>query len=329
MDKSTIYNGAKAYITDAVPDHKRSGYWQKAASDAFLLLEIESLNDSGLSGEIELVHMGTFGVAFVSSDSQIVRRSRRLIRGSEASSLIFLCQTAGSGIIRQDSRNILLEEGAITFVDSDRPYEFKFDDKFEQIVLQVPKDVFLSKCRWLAGSPPIHVKSVHPLAQIIQANLAALLKVGEALSNTISPKVLATIIDLLSFALEDSIENKRSNISETKIMHIQRAKQYMMQNLKESNLSPKIIAKACGISIRYLSELFSSEELTVSAWIRMQRLESARMEIERNRNASTPLNQIAYRWGFSDYTHFCRLFKSAYGLSPRNWRNKILGAVQS
>ena len=61
----------------------------------------------------------------------------------------------------------------------------------------------------------------------------------------------------------------------------------------------------------------------------MQRLESARMEIERNRNASTPLNQIAYRWGFSDYTHFCRLFKSAYGLSPRNWRNKILGAVQS
>jgi len=323
MNERPETGGLKAYITDAVPAHKRSVYWQEATSDAFLPLEIECAENEDFSGQIQLVHSGGFGVSTVSADSHIVRRSRRLIKSSETSSLIFICQKTGSGIVRQDSQNIKLDEGAITFIDSDRPYEFKFDNSFEQTVLQVPKPVFLERCRWLMGSPPIKVAGESPLAQLVQANLDTLLKVGNALPATMSPKVFTTVVDLLSLALDATAEGAMPEISEVQLMHIQRSKHFIMQNLKESALSPNMVAKACDISPRYLSDLFSREGNTVAGWVRMQRLESARMEIERKTNIAEPLNQVAYRWGFSDYSHFCRLFKSAYGLSPRNWRKNL------
>jgi len=323
MDSRPKIEGSKTYITDAVPAHKRSVYWQEATSEAFLPLEIECAGDEDFYGYIELIQSDGFGVSTVSADAHIVRRSRRSIKSSETSSLIFICQKSGSGIVRQDSQNIVLEQGAITFIDSDRPYEFKFDESFEQTVLQVPKHVFLDRCRWLMGSPPIRVSGENPLAHLVQANLDTLLKVGNAIPETMSPKVFTTVVDLLSLALDESAEGPLPEISEGQLMHVQRSKHYIMQNLKESSLSPNIVAKACDISPRYLSNLFSSEGITVSGWIRMQRLESARMEIERKINVSEPLNQVAYRWGFSDYSHFCRLFKSAYGLSPRNWRNRL------
>ncbi len=234
MDSHPKTEGSKTYITDAVPAHKRSVYWQEATSEAFLPLEIECAEDEDFNGHIELVHSDGFGVSAVSADAHIVRRSRRSIKSSEKSSLIFICQKSGSGIVRQDSQNIVLEQGAITFIDSDRPYEFKFDDSFEQTVLQVPKHVFLDKCRWLMGSPPIRVSGGNPLAQLVQANLDTLLKVGNALPKTISPKVFTAVVDLLSLALDETAEGAQPEVSEGQIMHIQRSKRFCQSKILPS-----------------------------------------------------------------------------------------------
>jgi len=317
-------NGIKTYKTDAVTAPNRFQYWQKATCDAFLPLEAEQIGDSKFSGRIQVVNAGGIGVSSIKADKQIIRRSRRLIQSSEASSLIFICQTSGVGTIRQDSQDVKLKAGDITFVDSDRPYEFKFDDMFEQAVLQVPKQIFLERCRWLVGVPPIKLEGSNPLAQLVQVNLKTLLEVGGALPKSTRPMVFNNVINLLSTALGEAFGETLPDASEPKLMHIQRAKHYIIQNLKERRLCPDGVAHACDISPRYLRALFSAEGQSVSAWIRTQRLESARMELERTSNTAAPINQIAYRWGFSDYTHFCRLFKSAYGMSPRMWRNKTL-----
>ncbi len=323
MQQMLEKNGVKTYKTDTVSAPKRFNYWQKAACDAFLPLEAERVDDGQFSGCIQVVHAGGIGVSSIKADKQIIRRSRRHIQKSEASSLIFICQTSGFGTVRQDCQDVKLKEGDITFVDSDRPYEFKFDAMFEQAVLQVPKQVFLERCRWLVGVAPIKLDGSNPLAQLVQVNLKTLLEVGGALPVNTRPMVFNNVINLLSTALGQAFGETPPEASEPTLMHIQRAKHYIIQNLKERRLCPDGIAHACDISPRYLRALFAEEGQTVSAWIRTQRLESARMELERTSNISAPINQIAYRWGFSDYTHFCRLFKATYGMSPRLWRNKI------
>ncbi len=323
MQKTLEKNGIKTYKTDTVSASNRFHYWQKATCDAFLPLEAEQIDDDKFSGCIQVVHAGGIGVSSIKADKQIIRRSRRLIQKSEASSLVFICQTSGFGTVRQDSQDVKLKQGDITFVDSDRPYEFKFDSAFEQAVLQVPKQVFLERCRWLVGVAPIKLDGSNPLAQLVQVNLKTLLKVGGALHENSRPMVFNNVINLLSTALGEVFGETLPDASEPKLMHIQRAKHYIIQNLKERRLCPDGVAHACDISPRYLRALFAEDGQSVSAWIRTQRLESARMELERASNIAAPINQIAYRWGFSDYTHFCRLFKSTYGMSPRMWRNKL------
>jgi len=41
------------------------------------------------------------------------------------------------------------------------------------------------------------------------------------------------------------------------------------------------------------------------------------------------VSSIATRWGLFDPAHFSRLFKSTYGLSPREYRIRALAEVRS
>ena len=55
-------------------------------------------------------------------------------------------------------------------------------------------------------------------------------------------------------------------------------------------------------------------------WIRAHRLENCRKDLARPGARSMTIASVAYRWGFGDATHFGRVFKDAYGMSPREWR---------
>ncbi|MET8142711.1 helix-turn-helix transcriptional regulator [Sphaerisporangium sp. NPDC005288] len=81
-----------------------------------------------------------------------------------------------------------------------------------------------------------------------------------------------------------------------------------------------MIAAAHHISLRYLNKLFHAEGRTVAGWIRERRLEQCRRDLAEPLLAGYPINAIAARWGFTSPAHFSQAFRSAYGLSPRDFR---------
>ena len=76
------------------------------------------------------------------------------------------------------------------------------------------------------------------------------------------------------------------------------------------------------ISPSYLSREFSKyfEDLSFGDYIRKQRIEKA---IELMLNSSYSLTEIAYLTGFSDQSHFTRIFKKSTGLNPSVYRKKL------
>jgi len=40
------------------------------------------------------------------------------------------------------------------------------------------------------------------------------------------------------------------------------------------------------------------------------------------RNAAESISKIAARWGLLDSSHFSRLFRATYGMSPREFRSE-------
>jgi AraC-like DNA-binding protein len=97
---------------------------------------------------------------------------------------------------------------------------------------------------------------------------------------------------------------------------------YMRRHLTEPDLSAARIAAANNVSVRYLYKILSGAGITLGEWMRGQRLAGCHRDLARPSLRSTTVSSIASGWGFMDATHFSRVFRQAYGMSPREWRTR-------
>ena len=95
---------------------------------------------------------------------------------------------------------------------------------------------------------------------------------------------------------------------------------FIEEHLGEADLAPAQIAAAHHISLRQLHKLFEGSGTTVGGWIRQRRLERCGRDLRDPDLADRPVAAIGARWGYPDPAHFSRLFKSAYGVGPRDYR---------
>lgn len=99
---------------------------------------------------------------------------------------------------------------------------------------------------------------------------------------------------------------------------------YVQQHLADPDLSPTTIAAAHHISTSYLHKLFRNQAVTITRLIRQYRLERCLRTLADPRYASHPLHRIASSWGFTDKAHFSRIFRTAYGMPPSDYRALVL-----
>ncbi|MBN8861825.1 MAG: chromate resistance protein [Sphingobacteriales bacterium] len=96
----------------------------------------------------------------------------------------------------------------------------------------------------------------------------------------------------------------------------------LIQDHIDTNLSLKEISDSLDINPSYLSREFSKhfDDLSFGEYIRKQRIEKA---IELMGTHTYSLTEIAYLTGFSDQSHFSRIFRKHTGASPSDYRKKM------
>lgn len=101
---------------------------------------------------------------------------------------------------------------------------------------------------------------------------------------------------------------------------LQDAIQYIQTHLTEK-LDTETLAGLCGYSNSYFSRLFHrTYGMTVSQYILQQRLECAKRLLEQPEQS---IAQIAEAAGFSDSSHFIKLFRKTYGETPNVFRRHL------
>ncbi|MEU6578127.1 helix-turn-helix domain-containing protein [Streptomyces sp. NPDC046805] len=103
---------------------------------------------------------------------------------------------------------------------------------------------------------------------------------------------------------------------------VHEVKGYIDRRLGDPELSPKTIADAHHISVRYLHHLFQQDGLTVGGFVRERRLGHCRADLASPRVAELSVGQVGARWGFTDAAVFGRTFKKAYGVAPGEYRRR-------
>jgi len=121
----------------------------------------------------------------------------------------------------------------------------------------------------------------------------------------------AAVIELIAVALEARLGDEQPAPDE---WLRNRIAGYIEARLADPDLSPLGVAAAHHISVRRLHKLFEDQPLTVAALIRRRRLERCRADLT---ESGRTVAAVAARWGFSDPTHFSKLFKTTYGYNAR------------
>jgi AraC family transcriptional regulator, positive regulator of tynA and feaB len=109
-----------------------------------------------------------------------------------------------------------------------------------------------------------------------------------------------------------------------------RVKAYIERHLADPELSVNGIAASCAMSVRTIHRAFQSDPAgSVSAYVWARRLDQCRAALRDASQAHRSITDVCFSWGFNSTSHFSRLFKERFGVSPREYRagfSSVIGA---
>ncbi|MDP9140971.1 MAG: AraC family transcriptional regulator [Pseudomonadota bacterium] len=128
-----------------------------------------------------------------------------------------------------------------------------------------------------------------------------------------------TALNVLAEAIKDhdSCAPQRQTLADKRLQDVLR---YIENHLSDPKLSIATVAKACGISSRYLFLLLKLRGTLFSALIWDKRLKLAAQWLATSKPGDAAISEIAYGVGFKSPAHFSRMFKREFKLSPRQYR---------
>ncbi|MGW2620879.1 helix-turn-helix domain-containing protein [Streptomyces sp. NPDC001500] len=220
--------------------------------------------------------------------------------------------------------DLWLAPGDVCFYDVRRAPVLAFRGPFRATVFLVPAgllDLTEHDARRIARTPVARASRLGALLSPLLSDLARAAAetrppVGEMLARN-AVNVLSTLVAEQLGAASPATPGAPG----TRPPVLARILEYVELHLPEPDLCPEGIARAHHISVRYLHKLFKEEGATVGRWILRRRLEECRRDLVRHGRGSRTIAAVAGRWGFLSATHFSRVFRAAYGMSPREWRD--------
>ncbi|GAA2214591.1 helix-turn-helix domain-containing protein [Nonomuraea monospora] len=300
--------------TDDVPRAERRDFWRGVVSDAFVPLAASFPAGDSFRGRLRGGTLGPLGIFDVDTDAHAAHRTKRLISSHPADYYKLGLLVRGTGVLSQDGRQALLRPGDFAVYDTGRPYTLAFDAPARLLVLIFPRPML--------ALPPGSVERITATPVSGTTGLGALigpflLQMGnnlDELEERGGVRLAANVLDLLTTALADRLGARAPDPLFLRITtHIE-------ARLGDPCLDPARIAAAHHISTRYLHKLFRNEGTSVSVWIRERRLRHCRRDLLDPLLRDRGVSAIAARWGLLNAAHFSRLFKAAYGLTPRECR---------
>lgn len=307
-----------AHSTADTAPAQRAAHWTRVIEDTYFPLHLTFQDAGRFTGLLERRQMGQVSLSRLRTEPvQYERRPTHISYAGQEEEYLVTVPRRSPVEFRQLGREIRCDPGGFILERGDEPYRFSYGAPNDLSVLKVSKRALAEKLRdpdrfcariidARSGLPSLLTTMMDQLHSLPLSEGQAAAMLGRQM------------IEVLALALDERLGEDDSVRTSVRAGHLRRAEQIIRHHLANPDLSPEFVAEACGISKRYLHELFSDTNKTVSQFIREERLIAARDAIAAARSVS--LAEIAYRFGFSDQAQFSRLFRSMFGVTPSDWR---------
>jgi AraC-like DNA-binding protein len=306
---------------DAWPPSDREEAIRTLIWETVVPIEIEHQpNPAHIRAHGQITGVGShLSICSVRSNSTTIQRTPSLARDDTDPYLFLGLQVSGSSMVIQNGREAVLRPGDLAVYDTRQPYTLINQHGIHQHFFRVPISELVLPSQVLGAVTAVRLEGERPLAHITAGHLRRLAGDVDRLSaheaEQVAEPSLALIRALLASQLDDLPETREYLEQSLEL----RITQYVRAHLRDHDLSAARIADEHHVSVRQLYRLLGRSGIVLGDWLREQRLEACR-HVLADPGDTTTITSLAHQWGFADVTHFGRVFKAAYGMSPRDWR---------
>ena len=213
--------------------------------------------------------------------------------------------------------DISLGAGDMVIWSGSQPTEFTVMERLHKVSLVLPwADVQERLPRSSAFTGTV-IDSRVGIGAVLYSHVDSLARQLDVFTESDHAAVRRATLELLTAAMRHRVEVPQRGLA---LRYLKQLQDHILTNLQDEQLSPTSIATANHMSPRYVHMLFAQIGVSASAWIRTQRLERCREDLRSRAHRDSSVADIAYAWGFSDPSHFTRVFKKQYGVGPREYR---------
>ena len=302
-----------------MPPARRMNYWSAAVSEIFFPLESSLARPEPFDGKLRNWDIGQTSLTVFNNSAVRYRRERRhLARDSQEQILVSFARQSPV-VFTQNGVTLDCGKGQFVIQRGLSPYEFDQRDTNELWVLKLPAALLRQRLRsvdrYATSVFEADVGAAGLLTDMLRALPRRLAEGGAPLREGVG----ACLVELLAMALEADERVLGSTMSTVRAAHLVRIERYVRTHLTDPRLSPDMIARGCGISVRYVHELCRSTDVTLLTWVRDLRLRACDAHLK-DPTRHESLAEIAYRWGFSDQSQFSRQYRSLFGRTPSEAR---------
>ncbi|WP_460061077.1 helix-turn-helix domain-containing protein [Streptomyces sp. YKOK-I1] len=330
------------FRTEDIPSSDRFDHWRDTVGRLRSPSDITSAHASDFWARSRVMELGAVTVWPTSFLPTRYRRTPKLVRQSDPELYHLTLLTDGGLALEHAGQTDLFGPRDLHLTDSSLPYDLRpyasrsaDDDTGPSAVKGVGVDV----PKALLPLPPHRVRELlgrglpgrEGFGALLADFLISLERRADTLPPSDAPRLGGVVLDLLSAWCAQLLDTEADLAPETRQQALARHIQvFIRQNLHDPDLAPPVIAAAHHISLSYLHRIFPQQTQgeTVAAWIRGQRLEGAARDLANPSARTLPIHAVAARWGISRASDFTRAFRTAYGLSPKEYRHQALRSGQ-
>jgi AraC-like DNA-binding protein len=230
--------------------------------------------------------------------------------------------TAGKYKLEQQGREVVLEKGDMTLYDATEWHRITMPEAASKIIVTIPRPLLNQRINNLENLTAKKISAKSGIGAVTSSYIQTTVNQLHNIDKTSFLEMTDPVLDILTLSL-NQLKPSAIHLSGTKSSTLFHVKKYIQQHCGNSELTPEIISQAVGLSIRYMNNLFNSEQTSLMRYVTEQRLCLVHRHLSSQKFRHRSITELAMQSGFNNMAHFSRVFKAKYGMSPRQYRESI------
>jgi len=262
-------------------------------------------------------------IARTTQSPGVAIRDREMVRDGDDSFWLLISQSTSLDT-EQLGRDLRLGRGDATVMHLCETGSFGSRRHFDYVGALLPSSEIAGRGVRLDGGLMQHLPRQSDALQLLRGYIQTLEQSKMRPCVEGRETICRHVVDLVALAVATDQAIGESSLSAVAAAHLGAALHQIAARFWDPGLSVVAVAGEMGISSRYLQRLLETAGTSFTAHVTELRLQRAFALLTEARNNKRPISDLALEAGFTDISHFNRLFRSRFGDTPRGVRGHTL-----